>query len=93
MAIQKYGQNEPAEVFRGREAAVVNDHMQRVGKAVSEFDENELDSLNNDLESVRESTESPSAQPQEPELKATDKDDTSSAKAGSTKKVKDNEGE
>lgn len=63
MAMQKFGDSEQAEVFRGREAAVVNAHMQRLGKAVSEFDDNEKQALQSELEGVRE----PSDEQPEPE--------------------------
>lgn len=88
MTLQKTGDNQPAEVFRGKEAEVVNRHMQRTGKAVSDFGPDELQRLNIELESVREPKESSSAQDQEPQESVTDKDETSSAKSGSTKKVK-----
>lgn len=63
--MKKYGQNEPLEVFRGKEAAVVNDHMQKVGKAVSDFDSEQLDALRADLQSV--SDQEPKVTKGEPE--------------------------
>ena len=87
MTLQKTGDNERADVFRGPEAEVVNRHMQRVGKAVSEFDQDELKALDDELESVRESKESSSAQTPEPQDAVTNKDESSSAKTDSKKKV------
>lgn len=52
--MQKYGTSEPLEVFRGEEAAVVNSHMRKTGKAVSDFDKKELSELKKDLAGVRE---------------------------------------
>lgn len=54
MAMQKFGDSEPAEVFRGREANVVSEHIQKHGKAVSDFDDNEKSALDADLSAVRE---------------------------------------
>ena len=54
MALQKFGDSSPAEVFRGKEASVVNRHMRRLGKAVSDFDQSEKDQLQAELEEVRE---------------------------------------
>jgi hypothetical protein len=54
MALQKFGDAESAEVFRGEEAKVVNDALAKTGKAVSEFDENELATLRAQLDAVRE---------------------------------------
>lgn len=70
MALQKFGDAESAEVFRGREAAVVTSHMQRLGKAVSDFDDNEKQALQAELESVREPEDQP-----EPEAPPEQKDE------------------
>lgn len=86
--MQKFGDNQHAEVFQGKDAEIVNRHMAKTGKAVSDFDQDELQSLNSELESVRESKESTSAQTEESEKQTTDKDETSSAKSDSKKKVK-----
>lgn len=53
MAIQKYGDAEQADVFHGREAQVVNVHMQRHGKAVSEFSQEQKATLDAELEQLR----------------------------------------
>lgn len=53
MAMKKYGDAQPAELFVGEEARVVNDHLRKTGKAVSDFSEGELAALNADLENVR----------------------------------------
>ena len=58
MAIKKYGDAERADVFRGKEATVVNQHIKKLGKAVSDFSEEELNALNKDLEEVQETTSS-----------------------------------
>ncbi len=50
MALQKYGDAEHANVFHGRDASIVNVHMQRHGKAVSEFSEDEKAALYAELE-------------------------------------------
>lgn len=84
MTLRKTGQPEQFEVFRGREASIVNSHVQRTGKAVSEFDQDELQLLTTELESVRESKEQPTAQNLEPQKSVTEKDETSSAKTSST---------
>lgn len=88
MTLQKIGQPEQAEVFRGREATIVNSHMAKTGKAVSEFDQDELQSLNSELESVRESKEQTTTQNLEPQKSVTDKDEPSSVKSSSKKNVK-----
>jgi len=54
MSMKKYTTPEKAEVFYGEEAAVVNRHLKRVGKAVSDFSDEEKEALSNDLEKVRE---------------------------------------
>lgn len=54
MAIQKFGDVEKLEVLRGEEAQVLNDHMTRTGKyAVSDFTEDEKESLAHDLEAAK----------------------------------------
>lgn len=53
MTLKKYGDNEQAEIFVGREAEVVNRHLQRVAKPVSEFSDEEKQELQADLEKVR----------------------------------------
>lgn len=66
MAMQKFGDSEPAEVFRGREASVVSEHIQKHGKAVSDFDDNQKSALNADLEAVREQDAAAESVEQEP---------------------------
>lgn len=52
--MKKYAEAEGnLEVLRGREAQVMNDHLQRVGKAVSDFDTEEKKALQVDLEQAR----------------------------------------
>lgn len=53
--MKKYGTPEKAEVFAGEEATVINRHLARVGKALSEFSQEEIDALNKDLGRVSES--------------------------------------
>jgi hypothetical protein len=54
MAIQKIGDAQPASVFTGKEATVVSEHIQRLGKSVSDFSNEEKSALDSDLEAVRE---------------------------------------
>ncbi len=54
MSMKKYTSPEKMEVFHGEEAVVLNRHLKRTGKAVSDFNEEELKSFTEDLESVRE---------------------------------------
>jgi hypothetical protein len=58
MTLKKYGDNQEAEVFRGEEATVVNKHIAKTGKAVSDFDTKELDALQDELEQVRAESQS-----------------------------------
>lgn len=53
MSMKKYTSPEKVEVFAGQEAAVVNRHLKRTGKAMSNFTEEELADLQSELESVR----------------------------------------
>ena len=57
MAMKKYGDSKKAQVFRGREAVVLNEHIQRHGKALSDFTEKQLEAFHADLESIREAEE------------------------------------
>jgi len=54
MAMKKYTSPAEVTVFTGKEAEVVNDHLAKHGKAVSEFEEQELKDLSDDLEAARE---------------------------------------
>lgn len=68
MAMQKFGDAEQAVVFRGREAEVVNAHIVKHGKAVSEFSDDERAVLDAELEAVREpksQDETPAPEPVE----------------------------
>ena len=60
MAMKKYTTPEKAEVFSGKEATVVNKHLAKHGKAVSDFSDEEREALYADLEAVREKDESDS---------------------------------
>jgi hypothetical protein len=52
--MKKYSQGEGnLEVLRGEEAVVVNEHLSKTGKAVSDFNENERQALHADLDRVR----------------------------------------
>lgn len=53
MTLKKYGDAEQANVFHGREAQVVSTHMQRHGKAVSEFSKDEKAALSAELEAIQ----------------------------------------
>ena len=57
MAMKKYTTPEKLEVFSGEEATVVNKHLSKTGKAVSDFNEEERDAFLTELESVRPSKE------------------------------------
>lgn len=54
MSMKKYTSPEKLEVFHGEEAVVLNRHLKRTGKAVSEFSDEERESFLSDLETVRE---------------------------------------
>jgi len=52
--MRKYAQGEgEVEVLRGEEAVVVNEHLAKTGKAVSDFDEKEREAFRSDLDKVR----------------------------------------
>lgn len=53
-SMKKYGTPEKAEVFVGDEAKVINKHLAKTGKTLSEFSEEELEAFNEDLEKARE---------------------------------------
>ena len=54
MAIKKYAESEgKLTVLRGDEAAVLSNHISKTGKKVSDFSEDELKALNDELDSVR----------------------------------------
>lgn len=54
MAIKKYAQGEGnLEVLRGEEAVVVQSHLAKTGKAVTEFSDEEREALREDLDQVR----------------------------------------
>ncbi len=50
--MRKYGNPEKLKLFRGEEARVLNEHLAKTGKAVSDFSEEEKDALQTDLEAV-----------------------------------------
>lgn len=66
--MKKYGDNEKAEVFTGREANVVSEHLQRVAKPISEFSKEEKEALQADLEQVR-ATENENEEAAKPQAK------------------------
>lgn len=68
MALQKFGDAEKAEVFQGEEARVVNEHLAKTGKTVSEFDENEMASLQASLDAVRQEEQPAAEEVQEEKL-------------------------
>jgi len=52
--MKKYSQGEGnLEVLRGDEAVVVNEHLSKTGKAVTEFSDSERQALHADLDRVR----------------------------------------
>lgn len=53
MAMKKTGDAVPAEVFSGEEAVVLNEHLQKRGKALSDFTDKQRAELDEDLASVR----------------------------------------
>jgi hypothetical protein len=54
MAMKKYAQGEgELEVFRGEEAVVVNQHMSKLGRAVSDFTDAEKIDLQSDLDALK----------------------------------------
>jgi hypothetical protein len=53
MGMEKYGDAAPAEIFTGKQAAVVNDHLRRHGKALSDFTEDERKALDVDLDNAK----------------------------------------
>lgn len=57
MAMKKYTSPEKLEVFSGEEATVVNKHLAKTGKAVSDFSDEEKEAFLSDLEKVRPSKE------------------------------------
>lgn len=54
MAMKKYTSPAKATVFTGQAAEVVNKHLAKTGKALSEFNEDELIAFNQDLEKAEE---------------------------------------
>lgn len=54
MAIKKYAQGEgDLEVLRGEEAVVVQSHLAKTGKAVTDFNDEEREALHEDLDRVK----------------------------------------
>lgn len=86
MGMQKYGDNQPAEVFVGEEAVVVSSHLQRTGKALSDFSEEERNALDEDLAKFRpESKDDPepvATHPQETRSPEGEEAEVSSAPEG-----------
>lgn len=61
--MRKYSQGEGnLEVLRGEEAVVVNKHLAKTGKAVSDFTDDERAALHADLDAVRGKDETPAAE-------------------------------
>lgn len=57
--MEKYGDVEKAEVLRGEEAQVLNQHMERTGRySVSDFNKTQKEALQRDLEEARARMES-----------------------------------
>lgn len=54
MTLKKYGDASKAEVFRGDKAAVVNEHLKKVGKSLEDFSDDERKDLHKDLDAVAE---------------------------------------
>lgn len=62
MAMRKTGDSQKIEVaYFGEEAPIVNAHLQRVGKSVSDFSAEEREALESDLQAFRASNEEESA--------------------------------
>jgi len=55
--MKKYTSPEKIDVFYGKEAVVVNRHLGKVGKPISDFSDEEKEALSADLEKVREPEE------------------------------------
>lgn len=52
--MRKYAQGEgDLEVLRGEEAVVVNEHLAKTGKTVSDFNDKERKAFHSDLDKVR----------------------------------------
>jgi hypothetical protein len=57
--MKKYSQGEGSlEILRGDEAVVVNEHLSKTGKAISDFSDEERKALHSDLDKVRGTEES-----------------------------------
>lgn len=50
--MQKYGDNSPVDVYRGEQAAVINNFIKKFGKSISEFSDDERAQLDHDLAAV-----------------------------------------
>ena len=58
MAMRKTGDASKIDVaYFGEEAGIVNEHLQRVGKSVSDFSAEEQEALQKDLQAFRASSE------------------------------------
>jgi len=57
MAMKKTGDAVKAVVFSGEEAVVLNEHLQKQGKALSDFTDKQREALDSDLEAVRPKAE------------------------------------
>jgi hypothetical protein len=55
--MKKYGNPEKVEVFSGEEATVVNTHLARTGKALTDFTDEEREAFHKDLEAVQPAKE------------------------------------
>jgi hypothetical protein len=78
MAIRKTGDAQKIDVaYFGEEAGIVNEHLQKVGKSVSDFSAEEKEALTKDLQAFRASNDEESVDnSEEPEADvANDKDE------------------
>lgn len=77
MAMRKTGDASKIDVaYFGEEATIVNEHLRKVGKSVSDFSADEKKALNKELEEFRASKEEESVATTEPEADvANDEDD------------------
>ena len=76
MAIRKTGDAEQIDVaYFGEEASIVNSHLQRVGKSVSDFSAEEKEALNQELQEFRASNEEESVDNTEPKADVANDED------------------
>lgn len=76
MAMRKTGDASKIDVaYFGEEAGIVNTHLQRVGKSVSDFSADEKKALQEDLQAFRASKEESAATTESEADVANDEDD------------------